>query len=190
MRHNHAVTLGLTAMLSIVTVSARRADAQTASEPQRDATAEVRERLNGAPFHFVGGEQQRNTLQQTIDQSVAPMNFIERPIARRRLTDRNRIENTLAFRVQPGNVNVQLGGHATVSRDDFTPAPGRAITGEPMQIRQRIEGDRLVQSLTTSEGERRDEFVLSPDGHRLTMRVTVHSPKLRQPMRYQLSYAR
>ena len=179
------------AFASVVGVASRGASAQSEqSQSERLQPAEVKQMLSSRPYRFVGGETQRQAVHDAIERAVAPMNFIERPIARGRLRDRNRVEDSLAFRFQPGTVSVVLGGHELQSPDNFAPAPGRAITGEAMQVRQRLVGDRVVQSLRTGEGERRDEFAVSPDGRRVTMRVTVHSPKLRAPMQYSLDYAR
>ncbi len=190
LHHSRAVVLGFTVVLTTFGLRAPTAFAQTATAQEQYTAAQLRERFGGAPFHYVGGDRERAGLRDAIERTIARMVFFVRPIARGRLADRNVIEDTVAFRFGPGTVTVQIGRANTTTRDDFSPLATRALTGEPLQVRQRFEGEHLVQLLTTRDGERRDEFVLAPDGRRLTMRVTVRSPRLPQPLRYQLSYAR
>jgi hypothetical protein len=190
MKNHCAGDLALSLALALIAALPREASAQSMDPQNQGDSALVRERLDGATFRYVGGDAQRTALRQAIDQTIAPMNFIVRPIARGRLAARNVVENTVAFRIRPGTLTVSVGSTPTVSRDDYTPSHTRAVTGEPMQVRQRILGDRLVQSLSTADGERIDEFVVSPDGHHLTMNVTVRSSQLPRPLRYHLDYAR
>jgi hypothetical protein len=61
--------------------------------------------------------------------------------------------------------------------------------GKPVTVQYRIEGQTLVQTLTTSEGARTNRFSARPDGG-LKLAVEVASPKLPHPVKYELTYHR
>jgi hypothetical protein len=52
------------------------------------------------------------------------------------------------------------------------------------------EGGRLRQSFVAEDGRRDNHFTVSEDGRRLTLEVTVTSPRLSAPLRYRLNYVR
>jgi hypothetical protein len=182
--------LALTMTVTVPCGVAAQVDRPGAEVGSVGAGSDARETLAGT-FHFVGGERQTAALGRAINDAVAAMPFFKRPWARGRLRPRNALVQTVAIRFPPGRVEVSFNGGAPFrSPDDGTPAPGRAITGDALRVRQHVERDRLVQTLASNEGTRRDEFVVSPDGQRLTMHVTVTSSQLPRPLRYDLDYAR
>jgi hypothetical protein len=158
--------------------------------PAQAQPSDARVWLDGHTYRFAGGDAQRAALHDAIQRVTSSLNFIERRVGRGRLTARNPVYDSIAFHFRGDQIEVDLGGRPFRSPDNGAPASGRAITGEPVQIHQRVEGARLVQVLQTSEGERRTEFVPSADGRRVAMHVTLRTRKLQSPLRYELSYAR
>ena len=62
------------------------------------------------------------------------------------------------------------------------------VDGKPLQLTHRFRKKQLVQSFDGSQGGRRN--VMSLRGHRLRIRVLVHSESLPADLSYQLTFAK
>lgn len=136
-------------------------------------------------------EAESDAIKPAIEQAVAKMNFITRPIARGRLTRTNEPYRSLTIQ--------QSGSQVTIVRDDTAPivAPtdGNPIKwtredGEVLDLTTRWADDTLEQTFIAEDGQRKNVFALSPDGGTLEMHVTVTSPRLAAPLTYTLRYRR
>lgn len=134
--------------------------------------------------------QASDNIEQAINGAVADMNFITRPIARRRLNRTNAAYN---------RVVIATGNQVSVTFDQrraiVTPANGNAIKweredGEMFDVATRMNGATLVQTFTAEDGSRENSYTLSNNGNTLTMNVTIRSPRLENPLRYKLVYNR
>jgi hypothetical protein len=126
-----------------------------------------------------------------IDRAVAGLNFAFRPIARSRLRRTNSPYRTLEIRRQNASLAVSLdGGAPIVSPESGTPTSWRRADGEVLQVSTAWEGGRLRQSFVAEDGRRDNHYTVSEDGRRLTLEVTVTSPRLNAPLRYRLNYVR
>lgn len=144
---------------------------------------------------FVGSwtyvAQSGDVIGDAIERGTADMNFVTRPIARRRLRATNSPYATMEIRVGGGSVTTLLEG-----RDVTSPADGRAIAwtredGEVMQVATSLRDDgTLVQTFTAQDGSRENVYSVSPDGRRLTLQVTIRSERLPSPITYRLLYDR
>lgn len=182
--------LGLVALTAVgVSVGA---SAQTAPSARGGGVAQdARARFAGPAFRFVGGSAEREALRDGIARAVAPMNFIARPVARGRLTDRNPVYASVAFRFPGDAIEVDMAGRPPLrSPAGGTTVQTRAITGEAVRLSQWFQGPSLIQTITSREGERRNEFTVSPNGRLMTMHVTLRARQLPEPLHYRLSYAR
>ena len=134
-------------------------------------------------------EAESDALRPAIEQAVAKMNFITRPIARGRLTRTN---------VPYGRITIQRAGNeVTIITDERSPivAPtdGNPIKwtredGEVLDLTTRWVDGTLEQTFVAEDGQRKNVFALAPDGRTLEMRVTVTSPRLAAPLNYTLRY--
>lgn len=136
-------------------------------------------------------EAESDAIRPAIDQAVAKMNFITRPIARGRLSKTNQPYHTLTIR--------SSGSEVTIVRDDLpaivAPADGNPIKwrredGEVLDLTTRWADGALEQTFIAEDGQRKNVFALAPDGNTLEMRVTVTSPRLAAPLTYTLRYRR
>jgi hypothetical protein len=136
-------------------------------------------------------EADSDPIKPAIEQAVAKMNFITRPIARGRLTRTNEAYRTLTIS--------HTGPEVTIVRDAMAPivapADGNPIKwtredGEVLDLTTRWVDGSLEQTFIAEDGQRKNVFALSPDGNRLEMRVTVTSPRLAAPLTYTLRYRR
>ena len=149
-----------------------------------------RARLAGT-YSYAGGARERQALEQAIERTIADMNFITKPIARGRLRDKNPVHPTITIQFPAGLIDVRMAGRSPLrSPDNGSPAPGQGLSNEAIRVTQRIQGATLVTATTSDEGGRRIEFTPAPDGRSLVVRVTVTSPRLPMPLRYQLTYRR
>lgn len=163
--------------------------AALAQDPVAVATVE---RPDAAPpltgeYRFVsGGEGIRRSIAAVCDR----LDFITREFARPILEDRNRPYSRVRLDVGADGARFVLGNWGPV-RTRF----GETVTvtnerGEQVRVHQIRVGDRLVQTLSTSDGSRRNVISISPDGRRLTIDTLITSPRLPIPLRYRLRYER
>lgn len=179
--HAHKAAAVIAAMFA--TLPMARVDAQSAPDPHAA--------FAGHSFAFVGGARETAQIQAAIERATAPMNFLVRAIARSRLRDRNPVYATIMFRFERGQIEVVVPGReAFRSAESGSNASWRGPDGAVYQLTQRLEGGRVVQTVGTSDGTRRNEFIPGPDGHTLTMHVRITSPHLPLPVDYTLSYRR
>jgi len=131
-------------------------------------------------------------IRSAIDVSVEHMNFIIRPIARRRLAKANRLAEHLEFQVRPDTLAVTFDAMNPI----ITPLNGdsaawkRGGTHEWYQVRIETSGDTLRQVIKTDDGQRENDFVFLDDGARVALHVILTAERLPIPLRYTLLYRR
>jgi hypothetical protein len=131
-------------------------------------------------------------IRSAIDVSVAHMNFIIRPIARRRLAKANRLEDHLEFEVQSDTLAVTFGAMnpiITPLNGDSTPWM-RGGTHEQYEVRIVLAGDTVRQIIKTDDGQRENDFEFLDDGARVALHVILTAERLPIPLRYTLLYRR
>jgi hypothetical protein len=131
-------------------------------------------------------------IRSAIDVSIAHMNFIIRPIARRRLTKANRLADHLEFEVQSDTLAVTFGEMnpiLTPLNGDSTPWM-RGGTHEQYQVRTVLAGDTVRQIIKTDDGQRENDFEFLDDGATVALHVILTAERLPIPLRYTLLYRR
>ena len=136
-------------------------------------------------------EAESDAIKPAIEQAVAKMNFITRPIARGRLTRTNEPYRSLSIQQSAGQVTIVRDAMAPI----VAPADGNPIKwtredGEVLDLTTRWVDETLEQTFIAEDGQRKNVFALSPDGGTLEMQVTVTSPRLAAPLTYTLRYRR
>lgn len=134
-----------------------------------------------------------------INQAVARMNFVTRPIARGRLRATNTAYPRLVMSFDAQNVRVEMQDRPTaVSPANGQPVLWNRTNGQTctrvsedcVQLTSEWENGRLVQAFRPEDGERRNVYSVSADGSTMTMAVTITSPRLPRPLTYNLVYNR
>ncbi|MCB9568995.1 MAG: hypothetical protein H6710_17565 [Myxococcales bacterium] len=148
------------------------------------------QRLAGT-WTYVGGESQRTRLGEAIEAAVQQLNPVIRGIGRKRLTESNKIRESITITVDGDRVTTifvagrpvsgTLGGPAF----DWTNDEGKTI-----KVRFTLVKGRLVQDFTDKDGARRNTFTVDASGDKLNLSVTISSDRLDTPMKYALSYRR
>lgn len=140
---------------------------------------------------FTYHPQSSDDIEQAIQRSVARMNFAVRPIARSRLRRTNEPYRTITIAHTPSQISVTTDGASTVTAPaDGTPIRWRRQDGEQLQVSTVWEGGNLKQLFVADDGQRENLYSLSPDGNTLTMRVTLTSSRLPEPITYNLRFRR
>lgn len=177
MRHRKAITLalGLVSLFGSGTAGSRAA----AQAP------------NFAGSYTYVAEESDN-INQAIDVAVAKLNFALRPIGRRRLRNTNQPYPRVVIANTDREVAITLGDRAPIR----TPSNGTPIRwkrpedGEELRVSTEWENGTLEQTFAAEDGKRVNAYTLSPDGRTMTMRVTITSERLKEPVRYRLVYRR
>jgi len=127
-----------------------------------------------------------------IERTIAPLNFIIRPIARHRLARTNHTPAHLTIEIRPETRVVTFEGANPIP----TPRDGSSlpwisgVSKELYHVHAAVAGDTLVQTILASDGRRVDEFVLTPDGARVHLHVTLYAERLPTPLSYSLTFRR
>jgi hypothetical protein len=131
-------------------------------------------------------------IKAAINETVSPMNFIVRGIARGRLTKVNPLPRSVRLRLAPDTVSVAFDNGDPV----VTPSDGavvswyNALAKETDKAHVVIDGDTLRQTISASDGDRENAISFGDDGARLHLQVTVTSHRLPKPLVYQLLFRR
>jgi hypothetical protein len=145
-------------------------------------------RLHGA---FANAGQADKAIKDAIERSVSDFNFVTRPIARSRLRKTNPVIKRLAITQKDGTISIVADG-----AKPYTVTPGQPPTqwkrddGELFNVSMTWQGHMLSNTFAAEDGTRVSRYTLSPDGATLTLEVTVASPQLKTPLRYQLMFKR
>ncbi len=191
-RAGHFAIVGGLAAACLLTPGIR-ADATKADQESAamgSPAAKLRMRYAGS-YRFAGDAAEQRARADAIDRSVAAFFFVFRGIARAKVADRTAIVATCKFEFSGGTIRSTVPGYpVAVSPETGAPVPYR-MGDETLVLSQRFEGEHLVQAFRADDGgSRTNEFTLSPDGAKLTMKATVSSPKLSIPVVYTLTYQR
>lgn len=182
MRRQRSLTLSLFVLLAALAPAA--------------AEAQVTTNLRGT---WNLNRQASDNLDVAINRAVARMNIVVRQIARPRLRSTNTMYPTLVVSQEAANVRVNMAGRPTLSTpyngqpvlwQRQTGAVCREIKGDCVRVTSTIENGHLRQVFQAEDGRRTNLYTVSADGSRMTMDVTIESPKLPNPLNYKLVYNR
>jgi len=126
-----------------------------------------------------------------INSTVADMNFIKRPIARKKLTRLNPVYKKVVITISDTGVFVKFD-----ERDSIPMPPGGKAgpwtreDGDKFMVAAQVSKDQMIQTFKNDEGERTNIFKLSADGKALTMSATIKSPQLPKPLVYSINFGR
>lgn len=184
-----ALTLGSAASAQTAPSDGGVATPADASAP---APPGARERFVGATFVYAGDASETAAIESAVEYGIEDFNFITRPIARGRLRATTRPYPSLRVSFVDGRIEVAAPGYHTFSSpDDGTAAAWVNLEGDTTSLQQRIAAsNRITQAISTSQGGRNNVLILSPDNRTLTVRSTVHSPRLTHSIVFSLTYRR
>lgn len=126
-----------------------------------------------------------------INRTVADINFVLRPIVRKRLSATNLPYQHLVLALADGRFTVTMDKHTPIVTTLGGPTiKWRRDDGEVFDLSSRWQGSVLQQTFAAEDGTRVNRYELSADGRELTLKVTVSSTHLPKPLEYSLLYQR
>ncbi len=132
-----------------------------------------------------------DNVDQAIEVAVSRLNFFVRSIARKRLREMNEPYQRIAIEMTPTQISITGDKSAPIrTAADGTPGDWRDEDVEVFKVSTRWEGNVLKQEFSAKNGQRINAYEVSPDDQTLTMRVTVSSMRLKEPVKYRLVYQR
>ncbi len=133
-----------------------------------------------------------DNIERAIDQTVAPMSFIIRPIARGRLRRTNPTPQRVHLNVWEDSIGVAFDdGNPVITPVDGQPVPWvNSLTHETYQAHLIVAADTLRQAIAAPDGIRENAYLFESGGARLLLRVTVTSHRLPKPLVYTLIFRR
>jgi len=138
-----------------------------------------------------------NRLEEAVERAVAPLNFVVRSVARRRLLAVNKPSSRVEIIVRGDSVILRYAGQPEVrARRNGTSRPWRNTAGEQISVEVRaplyaseptpLLSDRYV----AEDGIRENRWFLDESSGRVRLEVEVSSPRLPAPLTLQLIYTR
>ena len=130
-------------------------------------------------------------ISKGIEGAIKDMSFITRPIARRKLEKSNIAFKSIGFKFPGDKVSIQHDARKTVdSPADGGKAKWTREDGETFTVSQKVSDTEILQIFYADEGVKTLKYVFSDDFKKMTVHVTLKSPKLSGPLKYKLEYAR
>jgi hypothetical protein len=153
------------------------------------ASAEAQSRPLQGTFAYVA--ESSDDVEQAIREATGRMNFAIRGVARGRLRKTNEPYQRVTIAHTTNNVTITTDSRAPITTaSNGTPIKWTREDGEVLDVSTAWEDGSIRQSFVAGDGRRDNVYSLSPDGNTLTMRVTVQSGRLPQPLTYNLVYRR
>lgn len=150
--------------------------------------------LNGSYSVQAGAQEQ---LRQSVEAAVAPMNFVLRGVARRRLLALNQPSSRVDILVRGDSVVIRYSNQPELrAQRHGASRPWRNAAGESIAVAVRAAADAassdplLYERYTAEDGTRENRWFLDPSTGQARLEVTIASPRLPAPMRLQLRYTR
>jgi len=153
----------------------------------RDAAAQPPE-LQGT---YVLDSAASDNIDEVIEHVVKDMNFVRKPLARRRLKATTKPSEHLHIAYTGADVTITTDGNSSVR----TPADGKPVEwiredGERFVVTTTHDARTMTRVFRADDGERSNAYTLGPDPSTLTMRIVLSSPQLPEPVTYKLVYKR
>ncbi|WP_106392294.1 hypothetical protein [Enhygromyxa salina] len=141
-------------------------------------------------FVFAGGQKERDGVDAAIETSVAALSPMLRKLGRKRLQESNPVFASLSISVDGDSAEIAFDNDSHEAKLDGTPIKAKSKDGEKVKVSHRMRGTKLTQLLDGVGGDRLNEFRLSDDGKRVTVKVKIISGHLPVPVEYRLTYKR
>jgi hypothetical protein len=155
--------------------------------PGRDASAQPPE-LQGT---YALDRAASDNIDEVIEHVVKDMNFVRKPLARKRLKATTLPSEHLQISYAGADVTIVTDGGSSVR----TPADGKPVEwtrddGEKVLVTTTHEARTLTRVFRAEDGQRSNAYTVSPDRSTLTMSIVLTSPQLPEPVAYKLVYKR
>ncbi|MFK7989403.1 MAG: hypothetical protein AB8I08_25530 [Sandaracinaceae bacterium] len=180
-------------VIALVVMAGWPSDASTQDAPPPSPVTpfdEHQARFEGVWELATPAPRARRVVDQSIERTVAAMNFFVRGVARGQLRDNTPINRRITLRFESGQ---RVGVHFSETNLRVTSRIGRTRRtqhdGTEIRVTQRFRGDVLEQVFETDEGTRWNTYHSTGDG---TLRLDAVTQGMMMPeaLRFSLDYRR
>ena len=128
-------------------------------------------------------------ISRVINAATADMNFIVRPIARKRLRNANPPSKSVSIKSLGDSIEVVVNASVILrSKPDGRPMAWR-YDGDDYVVETLLSDSALTQTFIGDDGRRINRYRLQADGT-LLLEVLLTSPQLRRPVEYRVVFVR
>jgi|UPI00047A13FF hypothetical protein len=141
-------------------------------------------------YRYAGNAQEEEARKAAIDHAVEGMSFLIRSAARSRITATTQILSLYSFFLEPGKIRIRPQSRPEMISGDHGEPADYVYNGKRSKLTQVFAEDRITQVFVSDDGKRQNEYTFSEEGKVMTLKVTLSSPRLTNPVVYSLSYKR
>ena len=127
-------------------------------------------------------------LPKGIEQATEGVPFLIRGMAEKRLADVNPAYRKVVLSQDASAVTIQFDGRQPVRVPLNGGTAWTREDGETFWVSATAAPSKLTQTYKAKDGERTNEFTVSPDGKSMVLKVSVRSPKLSKVLNYSMVY--
>lgn len=168
---------------------ARAPTEQQTEQPPRGAEAGERESILSGRFVLAGSQERAEArVNEAISRTVDEMSFLTRGFAADRLREKNPVRRWLETDVSGDRIAITYGDARYETRSGEWETV--TATGEQVELLQTASENAIYQTFRAQDGEKTTVYRFSPDGRRVSLDITLTSPRLPSPLRYSLEYRR
>lgn len=161
------------------------------ARPARAAPGSVVTDIAGV-FKYAGGKRERDRFRGAVEDVVAGLNMLLRPIARGKLLESQAPAPTLTVGLEGAMATVQRAGKPAVRAQIDGPATKwKNQYGGLFKIRMRAKNERtLALTFDGTSSHSESTYGLSKDGKTLTLRTKIADPRLPKSLAFSYTYRR
>lgn len=143
-------------------------------------------------FALVNAATASDTVRKAIEEVVRPLNIFVKGPARDYLKKTNIPPYlNIVISCSQAEVRITTDKRAPIQTSSTgSPSDWTREDGEKFKVSTVCESGKLSQVFRGSNGQRVNAYSIADDDKTLTMQVTITSGRLKQPLKYQLSYRR
>jgi len=155
-----------------------------------DAAALDQARAFEGQWSYIGGQKQRDGIEDAIAASMDAVSPLLRKIGTKRLRESNPVPEKISFALDGETMTITLAGDSHKAKLDGTPVKTVSSKGDKTKISHKVRGSKLIQFIDGKGGDRSNTFRLNDDGTRLYLDAKITSSHLPVPCAYRLTFKR
>jgi hypothetical protein len=129
-------------------------------------------------------------IEAAVDKATEELNFIVRPIVRSKIKQNNVAPESITMRQVLDEVLIKTQFRAWTTDLKSTPLTVSLPGGRTGTVAKTIDGTDLIEVVSVAQTTRTQRYRLSVDAQQLSIQVTIVTPKLSEPLVYELLYKR
>jgi hypothetical protein len=154
-------------------------------------TAQATDQATPIAGVYVNDAQSSDGIKAAINANVASFNFITRPMARKALESSSPAYRRIVIEQTVAEIVVTFDAHKPIRAPaDGSMGKSTGEKGQVSDVRASWLDRQLVLTSSNDNGQKINTFRLSDDRNTLTLNVTLTSPRLNSPLRYELVFHR